>query len=152
MMYTRSMRALSAAALASASLIAAGCSHGQKTRPQTEPNATVTAEDIERSGSDPIEKQLQANAPGVIVSRTGDGGIAVQIRGPATFYGSNEPLYVIDDVPITPGPGGALQGINPHDIESIRVLKNPEDTGIYGVRGANGVIVIRMKRAGRSKP
>jgi TonB-dependent SusC/RagA subfamily outer membrane receptor len=52
-------------------------------------------------------------------------------------------------VPITPGPGGALNGINPYDIESIRVLKNPADIAIYGMRGANGVIVITMKKPGK---
>ena len=46
-------------------------------------------------------------------------------------------------------PGGALVGLNPHDIESIQVLKNPEDTGIYGSRGGNGVIVIKTRRPGK---
>ena len=63
--------------------------------------------------------------------------------------GSSEPLYVVDDVPIKAGPGGALNGINPYNIESIKVLKDPADTGIYGIRGGNGVIVIKMKKPGR---
>ena len=109
----------------------------------------VTSEDIERNPSEPIEKVLQAKVPGLVVSRTTDGGIAVQIRGASSFYSGSEPLYVIDDVPIQPGPGGALTGVNPHDIESIKVLKNPADTGIYGMRGANGVIVITMKKPGK---
>jgi TonB-dependent SusC/RagA subfamily outer membrane receptor len=69
----------------------------------------------------------------------------VRIRGPASFYASGEPLYVLDGSPIEAGPGGALSGINPWDIESIRVLKNPGDTAIYGMRGVNGVIVITTK-------
>jgi TonB-dependent SusC/RagA subfamily outer membrane receptor len=112
---------------------------------------TVTAEDIERNAGDPIEKLLQAKASGVMVSRTADGGIAIQIRGTSSFYGSNAPLYVIDDVPFQPGPGGVLSGVNPYDIESIQVLKNPADTGIYGVRGANGVIVIKTKKPGKRR-
>jgi TonB-dependent SusC/RagA subfamily outer membrane receptor len=110
----------------------------------------VTAQDIDRNGgTEPIEKLLQAKVPGVLITRTADGGVAIQIRGPSSFYGSNEPLYVIDDVPFQAGPHGALSGINPYDIESIRVLKNPEDTGLYGVRGANGVIVISLKKPGK---
>jgi TonB-dependent SusC/RagA subfamily outer membrane receptor len=108
----------------------------------------VTADDIERNPSEPIEKIIQAKIPGVLVTRTADGGIALQIRGASSFYGGTAPLYVIDDVPFEAGPNGALTGLNPHDIESIRVLKDPADTGIWGVRGANGVIVITTKRPG----
>ena len=130
--------------------LAAGCAPGRAQHEQPVANPTVTAADIERNGGDPI-KTLQSKATGAIVTATNDGGIAIQIRGSSSFYSGNEPLYVIDDVPMTPGPGGALTGVNPHDIESIKVLKNPEDTGIYGVRGANGVIVITTKRPGKGK-
>jgi len=130
--------------------VASACASGKSTRQEPVTKPTATAADIERSGGDPIEL-LQAKAPGVLVSRTADGGIAVQIRGSASFYSGNQPLYVIDDIPVTPGPGGALLGVNPHDIETIQVLKNPEDTGVYGVRGANGVIVIKTKRPGKKK-
>jgi TonB-dependent SusC/RagA subfamily outer membrane receptor len=92
---------------------------------------------------------LQAKVPGVLITRAADGSIAIQIRGPASFLGSSEPLYVIDGVPFRPGPGGALTGVNPYDIESIQVLKDPADIGIYGVRGANGVIVVTTKQPGR---
>jgi TonB-dependent SusC/RagA subfamily outer membrane receptor len=125
--------------------LAAGCASGN---PRREPPRSQVAQDLERDTGEPFEKRLEAQEPGVLVRRTPDGGIAVQIRGPATFYGSNQPLYLIDDVPVDPGPGGALAGLNPHDIESIKVLKNPEDIGIYGVRGANGVVVIRTKKPG----
>ncbi len=50
-----------------------------------------------------------------------------------------------DVVVVGSGPGGALVGISPYDIESITVLKDPVETAMYGVRGANGVIVIRTK-------
>ena len=127
--------------------LAAGCASGRASRDRAG-KPTVTAEDIEQNAGDPI-KALQAKASGVLVTRTAGGGIAVQIRGAASFYGSSAPLYVIDDVPIAPGPGGALTGVNPHDIESIQVLKNPADTGIYGIRGANGVILIKTKKPGK---
>jgi TonB-dependent SusC/RagA subfamily outer membrane receptor len=48
---------------------------------------------------------------------------------------------------VTPGPGGALTGINPHDIESIEVLKDAASLSFYGLRAANGVILIKTKRA-----
>jgi TonB-dependent SusC/RagA subfamily outer membrane receptor len=111
---------------------------------------TVTADDIEKSGGLPIEEVIQAKSPGVWVSRTNTGGIAVQVRGPSSFSASSEPLYVVDDVPFQPGPGGALTGINPHDIESIRVLKNPADIAVYGVRGSNGVVLVTTKRPNRT--
>jgi len=80
------------------------------------------------------------------VSVSPSGAISVLIRGAASFYGGSQPLYVVDGVPIQPGPGGTLVGINPYDIESIRVLKGPPETTIYGVRGANGVVVIKTKQ------
>jgi TonB-dependent SusC/RagA subfamily outer membrane receptor len=54
-------------------------------------------------------------------------------------------LYVIDGLPIQPGPGGSLLGINPHDIASIEVFKDASSTAYYGLRGSNGVIVIKTK-------
>ncbi|MGQ0713754.1 MAG: TonB-dependent receptor plug domain-containing protein [Gemmatimonadaceae bacterium] len=109
------------------------------------PVADVTSEDIERAPSQSVEDLLKGRVAGVVVTET-PGGISVRIRGVTSFYGSNEPLYVLDGVPITPGPGGTLTGLSPHDIESIEVLKDPVDTSLYGMRGANGVIVIRTKR------
>ena len=75
-----------------------------------------------------------------------DGSISVRIRGATSFLAGSEPLYVIDGTPIRPGYGGTLAGINPYDIESIEVLKYPPATTLYGVRGANGVILITTKR------
>ncbi len=80
------------------------------------------------------------------MTRSADGSIAIRIRGVTSIHGGNEPLYVIDGLPIQPGPGGSLAGINPYDIESIEVLKDPASTTMYGVRGANGVIVITTKQ------
>src|SRR5258705_7208063 len=127
-----------------------GCAHAsgaRSTSPPVEP--AVTSEDIQRNPGQPIEKVLQGRFPGVEVTRTPDGGIAVRIRGATSFSGTTEPLYVVDGIAIQAGPGGSLAGINPHDIESIRVLKDAADTAMYGMRGANGVIVIKTKRPGR---
>ena len=127
--------------------LASGCGPGTKPSPETAPKPQVTAEDIERTGGgESIEKVLQTMAPGALVSRTNNGGISIQIRGPSSFYSGGEPLYIIDDSPFPAGPNGVLYGLNPYDIESIRVLKDPADTGLYGMRGANGVIVITLKK------
>lgn len=106
----------------------------------------MTSADITKDPAQPIEEVLSGRFPGVEVNRTANGGIAVRIRGGSSILGSNEPLYVIDGVPINPGPGGSLAGINPYDIESIEVLKDAASTAMYGSRGSNGVILIKMKK------
>lgn len=110
------------------------------------PSATVTSEDIQRTPTMSIEQLLMSRFPGVEVTRTADGGISLRIRGRTSILASNDPLYVLDGLPIQPGPNGSLSGINPYDIESIDVLKDAASTAMYGGRGANGVIVIKMKR------
>ena len=104
----------------------------------------ITAEDIEKNPDVPIETLIQRKVPGVMVTRAAGGGIALQIRGAATFNGEVvSPLYVVNDLPFNAGPGGALTGINPRDIVSIQVLKGGDAR--YGLEGANGVIVIKTK-------
>ena len=146
------MTLLSARALLPVALFvgfAQACGGRRSATPSPSPAtaSTVTAKDIERSGSsESLESVLEGRVAGVVVEQAPGGGIAVRIRGVSSFYGSNQPLYVLDGVPYTPGPNGALTGLNPHDIESIEVLKNPADTAIYGIRGGNGVILIKTKR------
>jgi TonB-dependent SusC/RagA subfamily outer membrane receptor len=106
---------------------------------------TVNADDLEAAGSDPIEKTLMSRVPGVWITRTSDGGIAVRIRGQTSINANTEPLYIIDGLAVQAGPGGALVGINPHDIASIEVLKDAQSLSFYGVRAANGVILIKTK-------
>jgi TonB-dependent SusC/RagA subfamily outer membrane receptor len=133
--------------LCAALALAASCMHSRRDLgPAAQP--MVTADDIERSPGTPIEQIIESKIPGIQVTRTGNGAIAIRIRGTSSFYSSNEPLFVIDGTPMEAGPGGALNGLNPYDIETIRVLKDPADIGIYGVRGSNGVIVITTKRPG----
>jgi len=139
---------LSRVACAACLILALAASACHRSRP-ADPGPAVTRQEIEDKQGESIEKQIMSKSPGVVVTPTSDGGIAVNIRGSSSQLASNQPLYVIDDIPVTPGPGGALVGLNPHDIESIAVLKNPEDTAIYGSRGGNGVIVIKTKRPGK---
>jgi TonB-dependent SusC/RagA subfamily outer membrane receptor len=131
-------------------LALAGCASGAASAPPPPPreSSTVTAEDIERQGAadDPLLKALQGRVAGVTITRAPDGTIAVRIRGAVSIHGSTAPLYILDGMAIGPGPGGSLSGVNPTDIESIKVLKDAAETAMYGSRGANGVIIITTKR------
>src|SRR5688500_19299568 len=97
----------------------AGCRSAPRAESEPPPprRDDVTAEDIERSPGQPIEELLKDRVAGVTVTQ-GQGGLVVRIRGVSSFYGNNEPLYVLDDVPITPGPGGVLRDIRPRFEES----------------------------------
>jgi TonB-dependent SusC/RagA subfamily outer membrane receptor len=127
----------------------AACAHSQAPHaPSSAPKrtASVTSSDIDRAPGEPLEKILAGRVAGVVVTRAPDGGLAVRIRGTSTVSANAEPLFVIDGVPIEPGPGGSLFGINPYDVERIEVLKDAASTTMYGVRGANGVILVQTKR------
>lgn len=125
----------------------------------------VGTTDIQKSASVSMETALQGRAAGVLVTQASSapgGGISVRIRGGNSIQGGNEPLYVIDGVPVysnnnevNPGGGqfnelrtspNALASLNPSDIESMEVLKDASATAIYGSRGANGVVLITTKR------
>jgi TonB-dependent SusC/RagA subfamily outer membrane receptor len=110
---------------------------------------SVSARDVRDTPTESVEKTLEGRFPGVTVLRTSSGGLSIRIRGAASFTGPNAPLYVIDGSPVEPGPDGDLIGLNPSDIESIKVLKDAASTAFYGVRGGNGVVVIKTKRPGR---
>lgn len=124
--------------------------------------SSVSADDIADVPVVGIQNALQGRAPGVQVT-TNNGapgaGIDVRVRGTTSISATNQPLYVIDGVPVVQGNfsqvdiGGAesnvLASINPNDIESIEVLKDASTAAIYGSRGANGVVLITTKR-GRS--
>lgn len=87
---------------------------------------------------------LRGSTAGVVVTGA-NGGITVRIRGGSSVYGSNDPLYVVDGMPVRPMAGGTLPSINPHDVKSITILKDAAATSLYGSRGANGVIVVETK-------
>ena len=130
----------------------AACSSGRQGG-GTEPHPTNSATKEDWAGQNPAraEELFIGRFPGVQVFQSG-GGLVIRIRGgTTTINGSTEPLYVIDDMTIEPGPGGALMGINPQDIEKIEVLKDAGSTALYGSRGANGVILIRTFRTKKQK-
>ncbi len=93
-------------------------------------------------------KALQGRIAGVeIVASSNEPGAAmnVRVRGIRSMNASNDPLYVVDGIPIS----GGIQDFNPQMIESIDVLKDASATAIYGSRGANGVILVTMKKGSR---
>jgi len=114
--------------------------------PQESQNSGGTTGEIQRRPHEPIQSLLQGRTAGVLVTQDASGTIYVRLNTASSFYGGSEPLYVVDGTPIVAGPGGALRGINPEDIESIEVLKGPPETTIWGSRGANGVVLIKTKR------
>jgi TonB-dependent SusC/RagA subfamily outer membrane receptor len=108
----------------------------------------ITQEHIASRPGVPIEKIIQDRVPGIIVRRTSAGGLALQIRSSAAYRSADDalPLYVLNDLPVGAGPDGSLPGIDPYDIESIKVLKGAE-AALYGLQGAAGVIVIKTRSA-----
>jgi TonB-dependent SusC/RagA subfamily outer membrane receptor len=112
----------------------------------------ITQEYIASRPGVPIEKIIQDRVPGIIVRRTSAGGLALQIRSSSAYKNSDDalPLYVLNDLPVGAGPDGSLPGIDPYDIESIKVLKGTE-AAIYGLQGAAGVIVIKTRSASRPR-
>lgn len=98
-----------------------------------------------------LEQALQGRVAGIDVVPDGStpgSGVTVRIRGRRSFSASNDPLYVLDGIPMT----GDMADINPNDIESMDVLKDASATAIYGSRGANGVVLITTKRGKVGKP
>ncbi len=117
--------------------------------------SSVTAQEIAAQPlPDPVQA-LQGRAAGVIVTSNsgapgGASGTSVRIRG-ITSSGNNAPLYVVDGFPLPSGDENQLNAINPNDIESFDVLKDASATAIYGVRAANGVVIITTKHGKAGK-
>ena len=89
---------------------------------------------------------LETRVPGIEVRRLRNGGVSVRIRGVRSLNTPGEPLWVIDGVPKQPDADGILLDIDPRDIASIDVLRDGGSLAAYGSRGANGVILITMRR------
>ncbi len=119
---------------------------------------TVSAKDFQTGNIPSPEQLISGKVAGVqIVSGGAPGaGSAIRIRGGASLNASNDPLIVIDGVPVDnggiAGSPNPLSLINPNDIESFNVLKDASATAIYGSRASNGVIIITTKKGKRGKP
>ena len=113
----------------------------------------IKADDIHRGAVNSPEQMLMGKVAGLLVTPpSGQPGASatIRIRGAASLNASNDPLIVIDGVPITSeggaGMGNPLASVNPNDIESYSVLKDASATAIYGSRASNGVIIITTKK------
>ena len=113
----------------------------------------IKAEDMNKGAVTSPQELIQGKVPGLYVS-AGDGqpgaDSSIRIRGGASLNASNDPLIVIDGIPVAndaaPGTPNALATINPNDIETFTVLKDASATAIYGSRASNGVILITTKK------
>jgi TonB-linked SusC/RagA family outer membrane protein len=128
----------------------------QRKRDVTSSISQLKGDDLSSKASPSFMQQMAGRASGVqVISPSGDvtQPPRVVIRGVGTVSSSNEPLYVINGVPVTSGNVGysysnnnALADINPSDIESFEILKDGAATAIYGSRAANGVVLITTKQ------
>lgn len=140
----------------------------QKEKDLTGSVSSMNSEDFNKGPQLSAQQAMQGKMAGVVIAQNSGkpgGSNTVRVRGGTSITGVNDPLYVIDGVPIstTAGvssanirqngtdffdqePTNPLMTINPNDIESITVLKDASSTAIYGSRGANGVIVITTKK------
>ena len=133
--------------------------------------ASISGEDVLQSNATTLDNMLQGKIPGLTVlssSSTPGAATKIRIRGTSTISGNREPLWVVDGVILTDPVsisteelndldnvnliGNAISGLNPMDIEKIDVLKDASATAIYGVRAANGVIVVTTKKGVRGAP
>ncbi|RZK74886.1 MAG: SusC/RagA family TonB-linked outer membrane protein, partial [Pedobacter sp.] len=132
----------------------------------------VKSKDIEESRQQNIVNALQGKVAGAVITSSGGGpgeGASIVLRGATSLDGDNQPLFVVDGVPLdnssfveslAPGAGSAFNGvtgrsigtpnrasdINPDDIESVTVLKGPAAAALYGVKAGNGAIIITTKK------
>lgn len=120
--------------------------------------STVKAKDFNKGAISSPEQLINGKVSGVqIMSNSGSAtsGSTIRVRGGASLNASNDPLIVVDGVPLElggiSGADNFLSMINPQDIESMTVLKDAASTAIYGTRASNGVIIIATKKGSDSK-
>lgn len=117
----------------------AGCYDTGQMLPGATANKAVTS----------FAQLIEGSEAGVLINSLGQPGASpsILIRGINSINASTEPLYIVDGMRYS----GPLSMLNPNDIESVKVLKNPNETSIYGIQGANGVVVITTKKGGVPK-
>ncbi len=121
--------------------------------------AMVMPDEVEAGISTSAQDLLTGASPGVVVTSSGgspEGGATIRIRGGASLNASNDPLIVLDGVPLTSdgisGMANPLSMISPDNIESMTILKDASATAIYGSRASNGVIIITTKKGKSGRP
>ena len=123
----------------------------QRRRDITTAVVGIKAADMENLPINNVAEAMVGKMAGVqVVQGTGQPGtpLSIKVRGVGTITAGTEPLYVIDNVPIS---GNNLNSLNTYDIESIEVLKDASSAAIYGSRGSNGVVLITTKQGRRGK-
>lgn len=111
--------------------------------------STIGEKDIDNRPIISAAQALQGKAAGIAVSSPNGapgGGMTIRVRGTTSMNGSNEPLYVVDGVPVD-----NLNFLSPNDIENMQILKDASAAAIYGSRGANGVILISTRKGNKGK-
>ncbi len=111
--------------------------------------AVVDADALHGNPESQLEGMLEGRVAGVQIIRLAGGGISVRIRGPGSFSGDMEPLYVVDGTPVHSTADRGLYWLSPGDIRRIEILKDASATSMYGVRGGNGVVLITTRRGKR---
>lgn len=123
----------------------------QKKRDVSTAISQIKSDDIAGLPSSDFRQSMAGKMPGVSVMQTsGDpegNNVMVRVRGVSSATAGNDPLYIVDGVPMENG----LSNINPNDIESLEVLKDASAAAIYGSRGSNGVIIITTKKGTTEK-
>src|SRR5213078_321341 len=112
--------------------------------------ASVSGEDVHAVPKANAIEAIKGRVPGVDIVTSGNNpgdGISIRIRGTRSLTASNDPLYVLDGIPMA----GGIGDLNPNDIESIEILKDASATAIYGARGASGVVLITTKQGKAGK-
>ena len=112
--------------------------------------AGINQKDIRARPVDNVLQAMQGKLSGVdITSNERPGTVAtIKIRGERSVNATNDPLYVVDNIPLS---SGGIEYLNPNDIESIDVLKDASATAIFGSRGANGVVIVTTKQGKSGK-
>lgn len=126
----------------------------QKKEDLTGSIASVGEKDFNKGVISSPEELINGKIAGVTITNSGgspNGGTTIRVRGGASLNASNDPLIVLDGVPMevgggVEGAGNFLSLINPNDIESMTILKDASSTAIYGSRASNGVIIITTKK------
>lgn len=135
----------------------------QSKRKITDNIASISSDQINQIPVANMQNALVGKAAGVQITQINgkvEGGVKIRIRGISSISSSQEPLYVIDGLPLIndnestgDAPINPLISLNPNDIESIQILKDASSAAIYGARGTNGVILITTKqgKSGKTK-
>src|SRR5574344_1024801 len=115
--------------------------------------SVVSTEDIQLRPVTEASSLIQGKVAGVQVIQTSGlpgSGMTVRVRGASSIASSNDPLYVVDGVPVGTG-NYAIAYLSPNDIETMQILKDASSAAIYGSRAANGVVLITTKMGSKSK-